>query len=214
MAWNISVGFPKISYETLQPWFMAWGTLHCRHRLQKLGVPEKMGYTLAIFIPGTFRLTMGNHGAPNFPTIPCDKPSAHLNTQRRTTIYKSYLNIFDHIKWILNHPSINLQFLQKVNHRQPSWLSHRFPNRSSRIQASKDSTRLPKPGNIGENDENPLEKGPSSPFSDKLMLSGFWGWILWIKYQKKRLKLRDWYRLIIWPDDKTQFLIGDLSMRP
>ena len=126
------------------------GNLALQTSFAKTGCPEKMGYTLAIFIPGTFRLTMGNHGAPNFPTIPCDKPSAHLNTQRRTTIYKSYLNIFDHIKWILNHPSINLQFLQKVNHRQPSWLSHRFSNRSSRIQASKDSTRLPKPGNIGK----------------------------------------------------------------
>ena len=105
------------------------------------------GLHIGNFHPGNISI---NHGQPWGTQFSNNPMWQAFRTPQHTTTDKSYLNIFDHIKWILNHPSINLQFLQKVNHRQPSWLSHRFPNRSSRIQASKDSTRLPKPGNIGK----------------------------------------------------------------
>jgi hypothetical protein len=59
---------------------------------------------------------------------------------------------------------------------QPSSTIMAFPSLSQPIVANpgfKGLNPTPKAWKHWENDENPLEKGPSSPFSDKLMLSGF-----------------------------------------
>ena len=131
------------------------------------------GLHIGNFHPGNISI---NHGQPwgtqfsNNPMWQAFRTPQHTTTDN--DIYKSYLNIFDHIKWILNHPSINLQFLQKVNHRQPSWLSHRKPptdRRESRLQRTQpDSQSLETWGNWWES----VGKGPfPSPFSDNLMLS-------------------------------------------
>ena len=91
------------------------------------------GLHIGNFHPGNISI---NHGQPwgtqfsNNPMWQAFRTPQHTTTDN--DIYKSYLNIFDHIKWILNHPSINLQFLQKVNH--PSTIMafpSQTPNRSS-----------------------------------------------------------------------------------
>ena len=167
MAWNISVGFPKISYETWRG-----EPCICIHRLQKLGVLRKWATHWQFSSREHFDWPWATMGHPIFQ-------QSHVTSLPHTSTHDDGQRYINHIwsQWILNHPSINLQFLQKVNHRQPSWLSHRKPpsdRRASRLQRTQpDSQSLER---HGENDENPLEKGPfPSPFSDKLMSRLFWG---------------------------------------